>query len=337
MKRSIVGRPARSLTTAVIVAGLLSGCASGQFSTQTSRIGPDDGTDVCRRQLVALDSTGDFFGADILTGAALGAVAGGAAGALIGGNFKDALIGAAAGGVVGGSTGYLVALQRQHQDQAGMLSQIQGDLSRENAQIDRTQLAFDQLSDCRFMAAQMVRENYRTGRITRPVAEAQMADLKQRAQRDLALATQINQQIAGRGNDFEVAADNVAPGSRTAIAAATPAPTRAVIRQPVPLKLRPDPSAPDIGTLRQRQPVTVSGTRGGYALVQTEDGARGYTPLSGLQGPTPRSPSPPPASNAATPGDVRTLAGSNAARRDTFAQSVAVTEQATSTGFELPT
>jgi hypothetical protein len=49
----------------VAITGLLCSCAPGSMSTQSQRIGSDDGTDSCRTQLVALDSTGNFFGADI--------------------------------------------------------------------------------------------------------------------------------------------------------------------------------------------------------------------------------------------------------------------------------
>ncbi|MDE2198910.1 MAG: SH3 domain-containing protein [Rhodospirillales bacterium] len=318
------------------VAGLLSGCAQGQFSTRESRIGPDDGTDSCRPQLVALDSTGNFFGAQILTGAAIGAVTGGALGALIGRDWKGALIGAAAGGALGAAGGYWSALQQQHRDQAGMMNQVQGDLSRENEQIDRTQLAFNQLTDCRFRQGEVVRADYRAGRIDRTTAVARMGTIKQRAERDLALARQINQQIQGRGQQFTIAADKIAPGSSAAIASASPPPRRTTVRRPVKLKLHPDPNAPEIGQLQARQPVTVTPSAGGYALVQTDTGTRGYAPTTDLLGPTrSASPGPASASGPASSGEVRTLAGSNAARRDSFAQSVAVSEQATSTGFEL--
>ena len=56
---------------------------------------------------------------------------------------------------------------------------------------------------------------------------------------------------------------------------------------------------------------------------------------SDLQGPGRRSISVASTTPVATSGDVRTLAGSNAARRDDFAQSVAVTEKAEASGFEL--
>ncbi|HEY0419754.1 MAG TPA: YMGG-like glycine zipper-containing protein, partial [Acetobacteraceae bacterium] len=132
------GRLAMSL---LVSASLLSGCGQGAFSTQSARVGPDDGTDVCRPQLVALDSTGDFFGADILKGAAMGALAGGLAGGLIGGNWRSAAIGAGVGGVLGGAAGYWGALQQQSQDQAVLFSQVRNDIDRENLQIDRTQFA----------------------------------------------------------------------------------------------------------------------------------------------------------------------------------------------------
>ena len=59
---------------------------------------------------MAPDSTGNYFGADILKGAAIG-------------------VGA----------GYWGALQQQGRDQAVMYSQVQGDLTREGREIDHTQ------------------------------------------------------------------------------------------------------------------------------------------------------------------------------------------------------
>ena len=327
--------PWRRCVSAFAMVGLLSGCAQGAFSTQTARIGADDGRDFCRPQLVALDSTGNFFGAQILTGAAMGAAGGALAGGLIGGDWQSALIGAVAGGALGAAGGYWSALQQQSHDQAGMIHQVNADLTRENAQIDRTQLAFDQLMNCRFRQARAIEADYKARRIDRPFAVASMAGIKQRAQTDLALARQINGQLADRGAQFEVAADNVAPGARgsaaprarDAVAARTAAPQQVTVRRPVPLKLHPDPGAPDIGQLDARQVVSATPGRGGYVLVQTASGQRGYAPAADIPGVAAREP------NAGN--DVRTLAGSNAARRDSFAQSVAVSEQAAATGFEL--
>lgn len=321
------------------VAGLEAGCAPGQLTSQSSRIGRDDGTDTCRVQLVALDSTGDFFGQQILTGALIGAGIGGLAGGLLGGDWKGALIGAGAGAALGATTAYWSALQQQYRDQASLYGRLQGDLSRENSQIDQTQVAFDQLMDCRFGQAAAINGAYRASRIDRATAEAQMTVVRDRVHRDIALARQIDQRIVDRGQQFNVAVDNVAPGTSSAIAVqAAPRPTK--VRQATPLKLRPDSTSPDIGQLASDQPVTVVGERNGYALVKTTAGQQGYASAAAMEASqssrsvTPQRPGPTPvAANAA--GDIRTLAGSNAARRDGFSQSVAVSEQAAAGGFEV--
>jgi hypothetical protein len=328
----------------IVIAGLLSGCAPGAFSTQAQRIGSDDGTDSCRQQLVALDSTGNFFGADILQGAATGAGVGALAGGLIGGlatgSWRGAAFGALAGGVtgavVGGSNAYWNALQQQRMDQASLYSRVSLDLEHENVAIDKTQLAFDQLSDCRFHQAQEINAAYAMHRIDRASAEAAMALVRQRAAKDIALAKLINQQIQDRGQQFGVATANIDPGA-AAYAGSTHGMTQpATVRAAAPIKLRPDPGAPDIAQLQPHEQVTVSAGRNGYALVQTSSGQQGYVSASDLQGTGGRrSISVPTTAPVAAASDVRTLAGSNAARRDDFAQSVAVTEKAQASGFEL--
>lgn len=322
--------------SAVAIAGLLTGCAPGQFSTQAQRIGPDDRTDACRPYLVALDSTGNFFGAQILTGAAIGALGGAAIGGLATGNWRGAAFGALAGGVAGGATAYWSALQQQQMDQRALYTRVGADLQRENAAIDKTQLAFDELTDCRFHQAEAIRADYRKHRISREQAEAAMGVVRQRWQRDLELAQLINKQIQDRGQQFEVAATKVAPGL-------PPAPRweevsqPAVVRTAATVKLRPDPRAPSVAEVKAREPVTVKGARNGYALVETPSGARGYVPSSELQGSASerRAVNLASAATATNTGDVKTLAGSNAARRDAFAQSVAVAQTAQAGGFEL--
>jgi hypothetical protein len=321
-------RPARRTTAWLLSASLLTGCAQGPLSTQSARIGNDDGSDRCRANLVALDSTGNYFGEDILKCAAIGAAAGGLAGGIFGRDLKGVLIGAGTGALLGGAAGYWSALQKQSQDQAVLRTQVRGDLERENAQIDRTQIAFDALTDCRFREAQMIQADYKAKRIDRPTAVALMAQVKQRAERDLAVAKQINAQIAGRAEQYEVAAENLEPGTKAAIAA-RPTTRPAVVQRTVALKLRPDPSAPDVGQLEAKQSVKVGATRSGFALVETPTGSRGYAPADAFQGGRAAAPV------AVAGGDVRTLAGSNAALRDDFAQRVAVTEQAVGSGFEL--
>ncbi|MBL6453836.1 SH3 domain-containing protein [Belnapia sp. T6] len=329
-------RPVRRLTASLTAFALLAGCATGR----NERIGADDGSDACRPQLVALDSTGNYYAEDIIRGAAIGAVSGGVLGGLIGaaatGRTRDIAIGAGAGvlagGAVGAAGGYLAARQRQAQDQASLSAAVGGDLASENAQLDRTQLAFNQLVDCRLMAAETIRQDVRSGRLAPEAGRAQMAALRGRMQQDIAIARRINDRIGTRGAEFDTAIDAVAPGTRQDVAARQPAPAPARTRAPVPLRIRPEPSAPQIDQVAANEPVTVRPVQGNYALVETSSGIRGYAPASSFPG---RRPAAVPAPTGGD-GSVRELAASNIAKRDNFSESVTNAERvAGGQGFEL--
>jgi outer membrane lipoprotein SlyB len=329
----------RRLTALTLSAALLSGCVT----TRESRIGADDNSDACRTHLVALDSTGNHYAEDMVRGAAIGAAGGAAIGALAGlatgGRGSNiaagAAIGAVAGGALGAAGGYLRARQQQAADQSQLRLAVAGDLSAENAQLDRTQLAFNQLMDCRFGTAQRIREDLRAGRLTRPQAEQAMANLRSRTQRDLEIARAMNARIAERGAEFDTAIEHVAPGASQEARSATASRTvPAQARGTVSLKLRPDPAAPEVARLDQRERVTLRPASNGFALVETGTGLRGYAPAQSF--PEARTLRSAPAPAAARDGDVRSLAASNVARRDNFAESVGNAERlAQGQGFEL--
>jgi hypothetical protein len=337
----IVPRQPHRILAVITSAVLLTGCVT----TRSDRIGADDGSDSCRQQVVALDSTGNFFAEDMLRGAAFGAVGGAALGGIIGGNWRSALIGAAAGAATGAAGGYLAALQQRNADQSGIRTSLVSDLSRENAELDRTQLAFNQLMDCRFQQAREVREAHRQGRLPRGTAEAELANLRARTQRDIALARSIDQRIGTRGAEFDTAIESVAPGTKASYEARREVtPVSAQARSTVALKLRPEAGAPEIGQLAARQPVRIRPITRGFALVQTQDGQRlGYAEQSafntaGRGRALPRQADPRgQAAGPAVNSDARTLAASNIARREGFSESVATAEQAAAGGggFEL--
>jgi hypothetical protein len=225
MFRSWNWKPVHAMLAAVLL--VAQGC-----STQTSRLGPDDGTDACRRYLVALDSTGDYFAQDIVAGAAVGAIGGGLIGGLATGNWRGALIGAAAGGAAGALGGYYRARAQQAQDQSVLYRTMTGDIQRDNEYIDRTQLAFNNLTDCRQNQANAIRADLRRGVISRAQAQAAMDVVKQRAQYDLRVAQTISAKIDGRSADFAFANAQVNPDT-----AAAPANGRGPAR---PLAARPN-------------------------------------------------------------------------------------------------
>jgi hypothetical protein len=233
MALKLLSRKAMLLLTVAALA--LPGC-----TTQNERIGADDGSDRCRPQRVALDSTGNFFAEDMIKGAAMGAVGGALIGALTGGGnaARNALIGGAVGAAAGAAGGYWASLQQQNKDQASLLISISGDLARENDQIDKTQFAFAQLNDCRRDEANRVRADLAAGRLTRPQAEQAMAGVKARAAEDLRIARQINAKLEERGANFQFANDQINPpapapvATASASAAPRPAPQQAAPQPP---------------------------------------------------------------------------------------------------------
>lgn len=327
-------------TAMLCAAVLFSACVS----TQAGRIGVDDGTDSCRPQLVALDSTGNFFAEDILKGAAVGAGAGALGGAAVGGlasgDWRGALIGAAvgaaAGAAVGAAAGYYNALQQQGRDQQGLFTQVKGDLRNENRQLDLTQTAFDRLRDCRANQARQIQADFRAGRLSRPQAENAMAQVRQRSQRDVQLARTINGQIGGRTEQFEVAADKLSPGAQGAIRNAKFQPRNSTLTTNTALRSSPTSNAPALSNAAARETITVKNTRDGFALVETSSGQTGYVPVSAVSGLRAVPVQPAVArGGSADETEVRTLAASNAAKRDNFEASIAVAERASTSGFEL--
>lgn len=234
-----VMKPWRSATAALAICGLVAaGC-----TTQAQRIGADDGTDACRAYKVALDSTGDFFAEDMVKGAAVGALGGALLGGLIGGDWKSAAIGAAAGAVAGAATGYYQHLRQQNQDQAVLTTTVLSDLEKENAQIDKAQVAFNQLVDCRSREASKVRADLKAGTIARPTAEARMATLRSQYQADIQLARMVNENMTKRSANFEFANEQINPGT-TAKMAEAPAAAAPVKKTPKPAAPRPAASTP---------------------------------------------------------------------------------------------
>ena len=133
-----------------------------------------------------------------MAGAAVGALSGALIGGLATGRWQGALVGAAIGGAGGAAVGYYASVQRQQRDQAGVNAQIASDLQRENASLDRTQIAWDQLFDCRLRTAQAIREQVRQGRLDRNVATAQLTDVRGRVRRRLSPGNPRKVPPAGR-------------------------------------------------------------------------------------------------------------------------------------------
>ncbi|CAH0213813.1 hypothetical protein ROS9278_02232 [Roseomonas sp. CECT 9278] len=100
----------------------------------------------------------------------------------------------------------------------------------------------------------------------------------------------------------------------------------------MPLRLRPESGAPEIGRVAAGQPVTVRPAQSGFALVEGQGGLRGYAPSGAFQVAERAAPA-----AAGAGGPLRVLAATNLAKRDNFAESLGLAREAAVSGFELST
>lgn len=212
---------------------------------------------------------------------------------------------------------------------------LEATLAQENSDLDALQIAFDALLYCRWIEARTIRAELAAGRAARPAAEARMAALRARLQRDLARAQAVLETLERRDAGRAAALDAAAPGLRASAQAArtgTANTRRVVAAATVPLRLRPEAGAPEIGRVAAGQAVTLRPSQAGFALVEGQGGLRGYAPTGAFQIAERAAPQ---AAAGAAGGQVRLLAASNIAKRDNFAESLALAREAAVSGFEL--
>ena len=217
---------------------------------------------------------------------------------------------------------------------ASPVAGLDATLSQENAELDALQIAFDALLYCRWIEARTIRAELAANRVARPAAEARMAALRARLQRDLNRAQAVLESLERRAAAREPALEAAAPGSRAAAQAArTSGPTRRVVAAAtVPLRLRPEAGAPEIGRVPAGQAVSVRSAQSGFALVEGQGGLRGYAPSGAFQIAERAAPA-----LAGPGGPVRLLAATNLAKRDNFAESLGLAREAAVSGFEIAT
>lgn len=216
---------------------------------------------------------------------------------------------------------------------------LQTSLDEENAQIEALQIAFDSLLYCRWIEARTIRADIAARRVTREEGRARLQRLKARVNRDLARAREVLAAMERRAAEREGEIEAIAPGTRQVAQRAQAERgrvTRVVAAATVPLRLRPEAGAPEIGRVAAGDPVTVRPAQSGFALVEGRDGTRGYAPLGAFQA-AERAAAGGAGAAGAGDGEVRRLAATNIARRDNFAESITLATQAAESGFELAT
>ncbi len=209
---------------------------------------------------------------------------------------------------------------------------LAGQLQAENALLDRLQIAFDSLLYCRWIELRSIRADAASGRATPAAAQAQLAAGRARLEAELAEAQASVTRLQERGRTLERSAERAVPGLAAALAAGRAregAPLPAVAAATVPLRLRPDAAAPEVGRVAGGRSVTLRPATGGFALIEAADGVRGYAPAGAFT-----LEARPTAASASAGADLRSLAATNLARRENFAESVAVSGRSLAAGFE---
>ena len=198
---------ARSGMATVISLSLVLSSLTGCVTTQSSRIGADDGSDACRAYVVALDSTGNYFAEDMIKGAAIGALGGALIGGLTSGSWKGAAIGAASGAALGALGGYWQS--KVDQDKAQAVPSFISDMQKDEAQIDKTQAAFKQLTACRRNEAKKIRDQYAAKSISRDEAQNRLRQLATLARKDVDILNNITGNADKRLTEYQYAANQI--------------------------------------------------------------------------------------------------------------------------------
>ena len=346
----LIGRRASPRLAAALLTSFvaLTGCAgsAGPFGGGSYTVAADD---VCGAQRQALKAYHDYFFSSMIQGAAMGAVAGGLTGLVIGGNAESAAIGAGAGALVGGFGGYYLAKEKANSDPASLTSSVYDDVNRENGEIDGVSAAFRAVRTCRIQSADAVKADYAAKRITHDDAEAKLQRIKQLFLEDVDYAQGLGSKMAERGSEYQNASDKIVqvnPNAQQQAAArehsaapagAGPAGGGLVANEAARVREKGDASARQIAALAPGEQVTpVAGEApSDWTHVKLADGQTGYVASRLLRAAGTRAPvtAPPPPVDAA---GVAQLTDSNQLKRKGLDEQVATAKSdANGSAFEL--
>ncbi|WP_431283881.1 SH3 domain-containing protein [Humitalea sp. 24SJ18S-53] len=214
-------------------------------------------------------------------------------------------------------------------------AEMEAELTRENAAIERLQISFDALLYCRWTEVRVVRSDAASGVFPPAELPTRLAAANGRLRQDLARANRIRAEMASRAARIDAAVEAAAPGTRAASLRdpTVGGGTRAAASAALPLRLRPENNAPETGRLSAGQQVTIRAAPGGFAFVDAAGGITGYAPNNAFT----LLPTRVAAQAADNSGfaALRTLVATNLARRDNFAQTVQLADRSGDGAFEL--
>lgn len=200
---------------------------------------------------------------------------------------------------------------------------LAAELRRENAAIERLQIAFDALLYCRWTEVRLIRAAASAGEISGAELPGRLAVASGRLRQDLGRGAQARARLQARAARLDAAVEAAAPG---ATRAGRPGATRAMASAPLVLRQRPDGGSGEAGRLAAGAEVFLRPATGGFVLADA-GGVSGYGPgsaftvLPALAAPAGNDP-------------LRSLAATNISRREAFFQSLALAERSGVQGFE---
>jgi hypothetical protein len=213
-------------------------------------------------------------------------------------------------------------------------AELEAELARENAALERLQIAFDALMYCRWTEVRLIRAEAASGGFPPAELPRRLGAAEGRLRQDLQRGGQARQNIAARAARIEQAVERVAPGTRAAALASQAddaGVSRAVASAAVPLRLRPEADAPIAARLEAGSQVGLRPSAApGFVAADGGPGRRGYAPSNAFT----LQPAPPAAAATGPTARLRSLAATNLARRDAFAQSLELADRSGTQGFE---
>jgi hypothetical protein len=207
---------------------------------------------------------------------------------------------------------------------------LAAELARENAAIERLQIAFDALFYCRWTEVRLIRAEGAAGAIPPAELPRRLQAAEGRLRADLGRAGAIRAALGQRSARIEAAVEGAAPGSFRAAPRGAGLP-RALASAPVVLRLRPEGDAPVVHRLPTGTEVTLRPVGGGFAFADAGGGRSGYAAAGAF---TLRPAAPAEAEGGGTAARLRSLAATNIARREAFAEAVQIAERSLARGGE---
>jgi hypothetical protein len=177
-----------------IFTAMLTGCVT---MTGGSLKAYDDVTDPCNTLRQPLIATQTDMQKSVVTGVALGAIAGGGLAAILGGDSRQIVAGAGLGALSGGAAAYLTAKQKEARNREELIAAINNDAGADHQLLYAFKRNIGRLGSCRTRQIEQVRNQIKSGEISRSQGLAKANEIQTSIDED----NQIIEQVIGKADE----------------------------------------------------------------------------------------------------------------------------------------